>query len=52
MSTDGMKFDMPMFGGKNRLSHNLYLLMFEGELRKYCGFSCAIVFPFKQPCSF
>jgi hypothetical protein len=41
-----------MFSGKNKLSHDLYLLLFENNLREYCEFLCAIAFTLKQPWHF
>jgi hypothetical protein len=38
-----------MFKGKGKLSHDLYLLLFEGHLRKYNRIICATAFTLKQP---
>jgi hypothetical protein len=35
---------MLRFRGKNKLSSYLYLALFEGNLRKYYGVSCATAF--------
>jgi hypothetical protein len=42
MSLDGMKYNMYVCRGNNRLSRDLYLQLFEGCLRKNLFFSATI----------
>jgi hypothetical protein len=49
LSVNGIKCDILMLRGKNRLSHYLRLWSFEGSLWKYCGYFCTTAFTPKQP---
>jgi hypothetical protein len=48
LSTGGMKCDILMFRGKNRLSQDLHLMFSVGHMKKYCGFSYATAFTSRQ----
>jgi hypothetical protein len=52
MSIDGIKYDTLIFREKNGLTCYLYLLSFEINLRKYCGFFCGSACTPKQPWHF
>jgi hypothetical protein len=39
VSLEGIRCDIPMFREQNRLSHDVYLLSFNAQLRECYGFS-------------
>lgn len=51
-SIDGIKCDKILFREKMLILHDVYLLLFEGHLRKNCGIFYATVFISRKPWHF